>query len=113
MKKNFRLILLLIIFISLSACIVDDSWLGIVGRWQDIEYPDMEIEFRENGTFYDYFYGEVSGSGDFIASGSKITLEYNPPCVDDQCSVTLKYTVTDDTLIITDTYGDFVFRKVD
>ena len=55
MNKLFKT-LPLIIILTLSSCIVDGTWLGIVGCWQDVEYPDMGIEFTESGKFNEYFF---------------------------------------------------------
>jgi len=106
----------LVILFSLTGCIVDGSWLGLVGRWQDVEYPALEMEFTQSGQFTEYFYGEVRSHGDFEADGDTITLHYAPPCGGENefsCNVRLRFTVTEDTLIITDSEGDFRYKKVD
>jgi hypothetical protein len=113
MKKLNKFIPLLIIILTLVSCIVDGSWLKIVGCWQDVEYPDMGMQFTKSGEFYDYFYGETVDYGDFVAEGHNITLHYLN-CGDNgmSCTVRLTFTVTEDTLILTDSKGDFRFRRV-
>lgn len=106
---------MLIIFLSLTSCLVDGSWLGLVGRWQDAEYSNIKIEFTRDGRFIDYFYGEVVSNGEFVADGDRITLHYLSPCGGENqisCDVRLKFTVTENSLIITDSQGDLVYKKV-
>lgn len=108
--------LILAIVLSITSCTIDGSWLGLVGRWQDTEAPLMELEFTRGGRFSEYFYGELVGYGEFEADGNTITLHYLSPCgKGDQadCDVRLGFTVTEETLIITDAIDDLVFRKVD
>jgi len=109
-------ILSLIIVLSFTSCLVDSSWLGLVGRWQDIEYPDIEMEFTQEGRFTDYFYGEVVSYGEFVAEGDRITLHYLSPCGGENqfsCDVRLKFTVTENSLILTDSQGNMTYKKVD
>lgn len=106
---------LLIVAVGIASCTLDSSWLGLVGRWQDVESPAMEMEFTEGGQFSEYFYGELVGYGDFYAEGSTVTLHYSSPCGGENqggCDVRLGFTVTENTLIITDAQGDFRFSKV-
>ncbi len=101
--------------IWLTSCIVDGSWLGLVGRWQDVENPSFELEFTEGGKFSEYFFGEQVGYGDFYPDGDMVTLHYSSPCGGANqvsCDATLKFTVTGETLIITDNQGDMRFKKV-
>lgn len=116
MKKNKTFTLLIVIVFSLSSCLVDGSWLGLVGRWQDAEYPSIELEFTKGGQFKDYFYGELVSYGDFVADGNNITLHYTSACGDGpnelSCTVRLRFTVTEETLIITDSQGDILYKKV-
>ncbi len=115
MRKTILYALVITVSLSLVSCLVDGSWLGLVGRWQDTEYPNVEIEFTKDGRFTDYFYGEVVSYGEFIADGDRITLHYLSPCGGENqisCDVRLKFTVTENTLIITDSQGDLVYNKV-
>lgn len=98
----------------LASCIVDSSWLGLVGRWKDIENPSFELEFTGGGQFREYLFGEIIGYGEFYAEGNNITLHYSSECGEENqvsCDVTLKFDVTDETLIITDRQGDIRFSK--
>ncbi len=107
--------ILIIGVLSLSSCLVDGSWLGLVGRWQDNESPSIEMEFTQDGRFIDYFYGEAVSYGEFVADGDRITLHYLSPCGGENqfsCDVRLRFTVTESTLIITDSQGDLVYTKV-
>jgi hypothetical protein len=116
MKKITLYAFSIIVVLSLASCLVDGSWLGLVGRWQDTEYPDIEIEFTQNGHFTDYFNGEVVSYGEFVADGDRITLHYLSPCGGENqisCDVRLKFAVTENSLIITDSQGDLVYKKVD
>ena len=106
----------IIVVLSFASCLVDGSWLGLVGRWQDLEYPDIEIEFTQDGRFTDYFYEEVVSYGEFVTDGDRITLSYLSPCGGENqisCDVSLKFTVTESSLIITDSQGDIVYKKGD
>ena len=101
--------------LGLTSCLVDSSWLGIVGRWQDVENPSFELEFTKSGKFNEYLFNEIVGYGDFYAEGDNITLHYSSPCGGENqvsCDVDLRFTVTDKTLIITDSQGDIQFSKV-
>lgn len=105
---------LMVIVLTLTACIVDGSWLKLVGRWQDVEAPYLELEFTQNGYFYEYFYGGLTGYGEFYAEGQEITLNYLSACGDNglSCTVRLRFNVVGETLIITDKYGDIPYKKV-
>lgn len=106
---------MLLSVLNLTSCLIDGSWLKIVGRWQDVEYPDMELEFTEGGYFYEYLYGKRIGYGEFHAKGKEITLHYLSACGDDNgvsCYITLRFDVNGDTLIITDKYGDIPYKKI-
>jgi hypothetical protein len=108
-------IFIVICSLGLTSCLVDGSWLGLVGRWQDVEFPDFGLEFTKGGKYYEYLSGELVGYGDFVADGDNITLNYTSPCGGENqvsCNVNLKFTVTDETLIITDSQGDLRYSKV-
>ena len=108
-------ILFIISVLALTSCLVDSSWLNIVGRWQDEEVPSFEIEFTDDGKYAEYLYGDVVGYGDFSARNNTITITYSSPCGGENqgsCVVTLDFSVTDDSLIITDNEGDIQFNKV-
>ena len=115
MRRSRLFGLIVIAVLSITSCVVDGSWLGLVGRWEDVEAPNLELEFTKGGRFYEYFFGNLVGYGQFVAEGKTITLVYNSPCGGDNqvsCSVRLRFTVTEETLIITDSIGDIVYRKV-
>ncbi|OGO18514.1 MAG: hypothetical protein A2Z14_19960 [Chloroflexi bacterium RBG_16_48_8] len=115
MKKVRLFILIVIGILSLTSCIVDDSWLGLVGRWQDVENPSFELEFTKGGKFNEYLFNGLIGYGDFYPEGDIITLHYESPCGGENqvsCDVSLSFTVTEETLIITDNQGDIRFSKV-
>ena len=115
MKRSRLPTLIVIIVLSITSCIVDSSWLGLVGRWQDVEAPSMELDFTRGGRFSEYFFGELVGYGEFQAEGKTVTLHYLSPCGGGNqvsCDVRLRFTVTEETLIITDTQGDLVFRRI-
>ena len=115
MKKTKFYILIVIGVLSLTSCLVDGSWLGLVGRWQDVENPSFELEFTKGGKYNEYLFGEIVGYGDFYAEGDNITLHYSSPCGGENqvsCDVSFRFTVTEETLIITDSQGDIRFSKV-
>ena len=115
MKKISLCVLVIVGCLILTSCLVDSSWLGLVGRWQDTEYPYIEIEFTQEGRFADYFYGEIVSYGEFVAEGDRITLHYLSLCGGENqisCDVRLRFTVTEKTLIITDSQGDILYSKV-
>ena len=115
MKRSALGLLSMTLTIGATSCIVDSSWLGLVGRWQDTEAPDLELEFTSGGRFNEYFFGERVGYGEFRADGRTIDLHYLSPCGQGNqisCDVRLRFTVTEETLIITDAQGDLVYRRV-
>ena len=115
MRRSALLLPAVALALGTTSCVVDSSWLGIVGRWQDTEAPGLELEFTSGGRFNDYFFGERVSYGEFRAQGSTIQLHYLSPCGEENqigCDVRLGFTVTDDTLIITDSQGDLIFRRV-
>jgi hypothetical protein len=114
-KTTFSIVVLVLSAFYLSACLVDGSWLNIVGRWRDIQNPIYEVEFTERGLFYEYISGQQVSNGEFTAEGKRITLHYLIPCGPEHqvdCYVELKFTVTEETLILTDSYGDVTLKKV-
>ena len=116
MRRSSVPTLMVALALSVTSSVVDSSWLGIVGRWQDVEAPNMELEFTSGGQFSEYMFGERVSYGEFRAEGRTITLHYLSPCGGENqisCDVRLGFTATDDTLIITDSIGDLVFRNVD
>jgi len=116
MRRSVLTFLSVILTLGVSSCLVDSSWLGIVGHWQDTEAPEFELEFTSGGRFNESFFGERVGYGEFRADGRTIDLHYLSPCGEGSqvsCDVRLRFTVTEDTLIITDAQGDLVYRRVD
>ena len=114
MRRSGLPTLMVALALAFTSCVVDSSWLGLVGRWQDVEAPSMELEFTSGGTFSEYFLGERVGYGEFRADGRRISLHYLSECGGPnqiRCDVSLGFTVTDETLIITDAQGDLVFRR--
>jgi len=115
MKKNVLEILAVIVVLSLTSCLVNGSWLGLVGRWQDVENPSFELEFTKGGNFNEYLFGKIVGYGDFYAEGDNITLHYSSPCGGENqlsCDVRLRFSITEKSLIITDSQGDILYNKV-
>ena len=105
-----------LIEIASGGAVSTGNWLKLVGQWQDAENPDFIVEFRSNGTFVEYLFGEQVGFGDFVPDGPLfIRLDYRSTCGGPNqisCTVTLRYDVTGSLLTITDSQGDLAFRKV-
>lgn len=115
MKKAIPFVLLVVLSWLLSSCIEVGYWLDLVGRWQDVETPAMELEFTKAGRFAEYMFDRQTGAGSFEAHGKQILLVYddcNPNTSTTLCSVRLGFNVVNDTLVITDSQGDIVFRRV-
>ena len=113
-ERGRVLFLLILVTLSLTSC-VDSSWLNLVGRWQDVENPSFELEFTNGGQYREYLYGQSIGYGEFRAEGSSLSLHYLSPCgvqAQVDCDVNLRFRVTGDILIITDSQGDIPYRKV-
>ena len=94
MNKLKTHIFFVIGILCLTSCIVDSSWLGLVGRWEDIENPSFELEFTERGQFREYLSGELVGYGDFYAEGDLINLHYSSECGEGNqvsCDVSLRF----------------------
>jgi hypothetical protein len=116
MKRAGPRLLSLVLALILSSCIEVGYWLDLVGRWQDVESPAMELAFTKGGRFTEYMFGEVTSTGSFEAHGKQILLVYdncNPSTSTTLCSVRLGFDVVNDTLVITDSVGDIVYRRVD
>lgn len=110
-----RPILFILMAIFLAGCASSSGSGEIIGRWEDTEAEDMHLEFRSDGSFVEYFFGERVGSGEYEASGGVLTLHYSRNCGgpgEVACNVRLRFTTSDDTLIITDAQGDLIFRRV-
>ncbi len=102
-----------LIFVLLS-CRNDNSGSVLIGRWQDINFPQYEIKFSGNGKFYNFTNGEEVSWGYFSVTESSITLEYTQGCEGDNCINNFSYTVTGEELIFTDKNNDkFIFRQVE
>ena len=113
MKKTIINIIILIAFV-LSSCVASSSSAKVIGTWRDNETPSFELEFTRDGRFIEYFFGEQIGYGEYHIDGSKLYLHYLSNCGEDEgisCNVTLAFTATEDTLIITDSEGDLIFKK--
>jgi hypothetical protein len=116
MKTTRWLLMLTLLSLILSSCVEVGYWLDLVGRWQDVEAPSMELQFTKSGRFTEYMFGQVTGTGSFEAHGKQILLVYdncNPSTSTTLCSVRLGFDVVNDTLVITDSVGDIVYRRVD
>lgn len=87
----------------------------LIGLWEDIEAENLHIEF-EQFRFREYLFGEIVSYGTYEASYGNLTLHYESACGgpgQGQCAVRLGYDVSSNTLIITDSIGDLVFRRVE
>jgi hypothetical protein len=116
MKRSIRIISIISIILPLAACIVDSSWLGLVGRWRDSQNSSFEIEFNENGTFSEYSNGRRIGFGNFQAEGDIIVMKYDPSTcgvnTGINCTVRMQFSVDGQTLILRDSESRMFFNKV-
>ena len=109
------IVFLLVFCLVLTSC-VDGTWLKLVGRWQDVEFPGFEIEFTQSGLYREFLYDQQVGHGKFHAEGSNITLNYGSPCgagTQVDCTVRLRFRLSGDILILTDSFGDILYRRSD
>jgi hypothetical protein len=117
MKNIKPSILFVIVVLSLASCVTVGPSIKLYGRWQDTENPSFSLEFTDDYGFREFFNGEVIGYGEIYPVDSEtIRLHYLSPCGGENevsCDVNLKYTVTEETLIITDNQGDLVFTKME
>ncbi len=88
MKKVFVIFSIVFIIIILSVGIMDGLsafsndinnhlLTGLVGRWECRENSHYYITFNYNGTFSEYYYGIIKGSGIYEAYGNSVVLYYN------------------------------------
>jgi hypothetical protein len=88
----------------------DNSVIGLLGRWEDVEFPGIVIEFTEDGKFYEYQSGKLVDKGNYYLSGSTVTLEY---CLEGDCYYYMNYNSSNNSLSYSS--GDVIFRykKID
>ena len=116
-RRYIVICIILVVILVTSGCIGDASGprLDLVGKWQDLDYPDLMIEFTIHDQFIENFYGERTSWGTYRTNGNRLTLHYDSTCGGDKgaCDITLGFEVVDDdTLILTDSSGDFFHRRV-
>ena len=114
-KKISVSIVISLLLVMITSCIADSSWLDLVGHWQDSQTPEFEIEFKQNGSFSEYFMGNKISDGTFTANGNIINFHYNDKCGGENqvsCNVRLGFNVAGNTLVITDSQGDIYFKRV-
>jgi len=107
--------IIIVVILVTSGCVASDPRLDLAGKWQDMDYPDLVIEFTIHDQFSEYFYGERTSWGTYRTNGNRITFHYDSPCGGDKpaCDMTLGFEVVDnDILILTDSSGDFYHRRV-
>ena len=103
-----------ILLLGLLSCQNDNSESVLIGKWQDINFPQYEIKFSANGKFYNFTNGEQVSWGYFSTTDSSITLEYTQGCEGDTCIHNFNFTVTGEELMFSNTNNDqYHFRKVD
>ncbi len=114
MKKILLFIVMGIPILGLLSCQTDNSGSELIGRWQDINFPQYEIEFSENGKIYNFTNGEEVSWGYFSEKELSLILEYTYGCEGDNCIYHFIYTITGEELIFTNENNDkFVFRQVE
>jgi hypothetical protein len=116
MKKVFLAISLIIGIALFSACIVDGSWLKLVGRWQDSQTHTYVFEVYKNGEFIEYYNGNKMQWGEFVANGKQLTLNYQSPCGQQgvPCRVILTFSLSADKnkVIFKDAGGQIEYERI-
>lgn len=111
-KFFFVLILLSLVISSCSSIVFYDD--RIVGTWQDLESnAEFGLRFASNEEFYTLFLGQYRLEGSYEASGGILNLHYYDCEANSNCDVRLGYTITDNTLVITDATGDIRLRRIE
>ena len=114
MKKILLFLVMGVLIFVLLSCGNDNSGSVLIGRWQDINFPQYEIEFSRNGKFFNFTNGEEVSWGYFSVTELSITLEYTQGCEGDNCIYNFSYTVTGEELIFTNNNNDqFIFRQIE
>jgi hypothetical protein len=102
--------------LALSSDINNHLWLNLVGRWESRQTGYYEIEFKQDGTFNEYYYGVKKGFGEFEAYGNSIVLNYDPSiCLrgtGNRCTVYMKLYFEIKSLILKDNESKMSFKKV-
>lgn len=120
MKKGFLLLLVMACLLTSCVDFYDPSSpiqlasdQRVIGTWQDLEAEaEYGLRFTRDEQFYTMFLGEFFLRGSYIADGSRIELSFYDCEAGEQCHVVLGYTVTENTLIISDATGDIRLRKI-
>jgi hypothetical protein len=127
MKKAIIPLTVIIVVVLLSIGIVDaisaltddinsHLWLNIIGRWQSRENSYREMEFHQDGTFVEYYYGVKKGSGEFLVNGNRILLNYDssscPRGAGDSCSTYLMLKFEIKNIILENSERRISFYKV-
>ena len=115
-RRFIAISFIMVVVLVTSGCsgVASGPRLDLVGKWQDLDYPDLITEFTIHDQFIRYFNGERVKWGTYRTNGNRLTLHYDSVCGGDKgpCDITLGFKVVDDTLILTDATSDFYFKRV-
>ena len=127
MKKVFILFSIIALVLILSGGIVDSLlalnndinnhlWIGLVGRWQSSENASHEIEFSQDGTFSEYYYGVKRDFGEYQEYNNSIVLNYDIYSCErntgNTCTVNMKLYFDFTTMRLTNNEDKKYFTKV-
>jgi hypothetical protein len=89
---------------SLSGYLLNNAWLGVIGRWRDARNAGLEIEFREDGTYREYSGGVLVSSGEYRAEGDVLVIDYKGAACrgehSNNCSRRVHFVIGDKAIMI-------------
>jgi hypothetical protein len=128
MKKAIIVIALFAAVLILSISIIDssstvadymiyNSSLDKIGRWQNTQDTDKEIELFFDETFCEYYKGGKVAYGVYQSDNNTITLNYEPSSCSAihrwNCSRRMRFYLDNSTLILEDIESEVLFTRND
>jgi hypothetical protein len=128
MKKAIFLIAIVAAVLILSISIIDSSLtvadymiynssLDRIGRWQNTQDPDQEIELFFDETFHEYYKGGKVAYGVYQTDNNSITLNYEPSTCNAlhrmNCSRRMRFYLQNSKLILEDNESEVLFTRDD
>jgi hypothetical protein len=127
MRKGFFLLIVIAALLVLSISIVNSSltftdyiinssWLDVVGRWRHTQDLNYEIEFRQDGTFSEYYEGVEVEFGEYQPDGNYLILNYDPSrcglANGTICEKRMRFEVGKATLVLKEGNRRMVFSRI-